>query len=1048
MNVRLRMACLLFGMSFGLYAQQVNSTGLQEMETAGWYRYTGSQSLSAEAFIEQYHQQLGLGEKDRLELQRVSYGKDGSEHRHYQQLHQGIPVEAGELIIHLRNNAVYLANGEIVSDLNLNPEASISESQALQYALNYFPAQIFAWEAKGEARPQGNLVILNKNFSKEAQQYQLSWKFDVYSYEPYDRNWVYINAQNGSLSHSLSRIHSQDTGTARTKYSGTRSIYTSYDSDSALYVLHDSLTGGGIYTFNMQKRTNKGTAIDFYDDDNYWNNFNANFDEAATDAHWGAERVYSYFKQHYNRFSYDDQNSPLNSFVHYDSNYVNAFWNGQEMTYGDGNGVASTPLISLDVVAHEITHGITEYTANLIYQGESGALNESFSDIFGAAIEFAYDSAGGDWKMGEDFLNTGNGLRNLRNPAQFNHPNTYKGNNWGQGLFFDNGYVHSNSGVQNFWYYLLSDGDSGVNDNNDRYDIEGLGYQAAADIAYHNLDNYLTRFSDHFDARMGAMQSAIDLYGACSNEYIQTTNAWYAVGVGEPTGDYDLSLDALVLPERDCSLGAAEDVIFVIRNNSCAQSITAGTAINLSYSINGGLLQTMSTVISNTLLPDSVAYIVHSQTADLSQTGNYDFFASISTSSDSLTYNNTYEQRVRQESYQNAEWKLLEVLNPISGCELNDSTNISLAAVFLGCDSLAVGTNISLDYSLSGTASQNIGTSLSRSVHYGDTLILDFPTNLNMDARGAYTLTLNLVYSGDPTLNNNRIVNYRVLKPYELLGGKIGFEDFAYADSLLIRHGNNSSSRRNSVASTGNRGLEIVGGPLVNYSDPFEVPRNDTAVWQVNPSFRSTYCTCVDARQEGALQLNFDLQQAYTRLIRRLRSEPSNSAYTSSLRVLANGQPVSGTFIASNPDGDGFQSQIVNLDDFAGQYFELCFETHLLVDKRTNSVTNDGDIINLDNIYLGSSGIGLKEPKVASFSFALYPNPHNGDFNIRLEKASAGTYELEVQDFQGRVISKRSIQTQAGDQNWNFSTDLAAGTYFVLLRSPEGKQYAQRMIIQ
>ena len=401
MNVRLRMAGLLFGMSFGLYAQQVSSTGLQELETAGWYRYTGDQSLSAESFIEQYRQQLGLGEKDRLELQRVSYGKDGSEHRHYQQMHQGIPVEAAELIIHLRNNAVYLANGEIVSDLNLNPEASISESQALQYALNYFPAQIFAWEANGEASPQGNLVILDKNFSKDAQQYQLSWKFDVYSYKPYDRNWVYINAQNGSLSHSLSRIHSQDTGTARTKYSGTRSIYTSYDSDSALYVLHDSLTGGGIYTFNMQKRTNKGTAIDFYDDDNYWNNFNANFDEAATDAHWGAERVYSYFKQHYNRFSYDDQNSPLNSFVHYDSNYVNAFWNGQEMTYGDGNGVASTPLISLDVVAHEITHGITEYTASLIYQGEAGALNESFSDIFGVAIEFAYDSAGGDWKMGE-----------------------------------------------------------------------------------------------------------------------------------------------------------------------------------------------------------------------------------------------------------------------------------------------------------------------------------------------------------------------------------------------------------------------------------------------------------------------------------------------------------------------------------------------------------------------------------------------------------------------------------------------------------------------
>ncbi len=1048
MNARLLLwGLLLFG-GISLNAQNGNSSDLLELEVEGWYRYTGSEKLNAQAFLQRYHQTLGLSSVDQLSLQRTSHGLDGSTHLHYQQLHQGIPIEAGELILHLRDNAVYMANGEIIKGFQSQISTQLDENEAFRKALEYFPSDLYRWEAEGKMRPQGSLIFADDQFTKNPQAYSLCWKFDIHSALPEDRNWVYINANNGELDLALSRIHTHDTGTAVTRYSGTRTIYTSFDPSLGKYVLRDSLSGGGIYTFNMENRTNKATAVDFEDDDNYWNNFNAQFNEVAGDAHWGAERVYSYFKNRYNYLSYDNQDSPLLSYVHFDSSFVNAFWNGQEMTYGDGNGTATTPLVSLDVVAHEIAHGITEYTANLIYQGEAGALNESFSDIFGAALEFEFDSAGGDWKIGEDFLNTGNGIRNMRNPSLFNHPDTYLGTDWGFGLFFDNGWVHFNSGVQNYWYYLLSDGDSGINDNNQGYDVEGIGFEKATDISFQNLDNYLTRFSDHHDARMGAIQSAIDLYGTCSNEYIQTRNAWYAAGVGEPTGTIDLSIDDILLPERDCSFSSSEIVNIGIRNNSCSQSIPAGATINIDYSINNGTVHSSSLNLTSALGAGNVIYFQHPQSADLSAVGAYDILATISYSADSLDYNNSLEKRVRQMTYQNADWNLVEIISPVSGCELDANTLFEVSAVFLGCDSLAMGTSIDLDFTNLGN-SQSSNTSLGTTVHYGDTIVLSFPSNVDLSARGANSFNFTLNFSGDPSQANNRIFNHRVLKPYELLGGKIGFEDFAYIDSLVVRQGPNNGNRRNSVASVGNRGLEIVGGPLVNYPDPFEVPRNDTVVWDVNPDFRSTFCTCVDASNETNLHLSFDLKQAYNRLIRRLRSEPSNSPHTSSLRILADGQQISPTFTPLTLSSDTFRTHLVDLNNFAGRYFELCFETHLMVDARTNNVTGDGDIINLDNIFLSNIDVGLNEEgRSQTVALKLYPNPNKGNFKLNLKDADAGTYRLWLQDVQGRILLRRNIETQTGAQTWEFDTKLSVGTYFLMVQMPNGDVQNVRMLVQ
>jgi len=133
--------------------------------------------------------------------------------------------------------------------------------------------------------------------------------------------------------------------------------------------------------------------------------------------------------------------------------------------------------------------------------------------------------------VGEDIGVT---LRSMSNPKAYGDPDTYLGTNWATGTG-DNGGVHTNSGVQNFWYYLLANGGSGTNDNGDSYNITPLGIFDAGAVAFRNNTVYLWSNSQYADARFYAIQSAIDLFGACSPEVVTTTDAWYAVGVGSRT---------------------------------------------------------------------------------------------------------------------------------------------------------------------------------------------------------------------------------------------------------------------------------------------------------------------------------------------------------------------------------------------------------------------------------------------------------------------------------------------------------------------------------
>lgn len=466
----------------------------------------------------------------------------GHVHYRYSQSYNGVKIEHSTWILHTKNGMVYSANGMIHKNLEGNT-GGISENEALNKAKDYVGADLYKWELPEEEAhvkwetndpnatyyPEGELVYVTSDYSYTEKSYRLAYKFNIYAQAPLFRGDIYVDAATGEIIYENEMVHhANETGTASTVYSGNQSIVA--DSFGGGYRLRETTRGNGVNTYDMNEGTSYGASVDFTDIDNFWDNVNANLDEYATDAHWGAEMTYDYFFLQHGRNSIDGNGFALNSYVHYDNNYANAFWDGQRMTYGDGDG-AWNPLTALDIAGHEITHGLTTFTADLVYQAESGALNESFSDIFGTCVENYARPANWNWLVGEDI---GSALRSMSNPNAYGDPDTYFGNNWASLTGGDNGGVHTNSGVQNFWFYLLTQGGTGTNDNSDAYSVNGQGFTKASSIAFRNLTVYLTDNSDYADARFYSIQSAVDLYGACSPEVEATTDAWYAVGVGGP----------------------------------------------------------------------------------------------------------------------------------------------------------------------------------------------------------------------------------------------------------------------------------------------------------------------------------------------------------------------------------------------------------------------------------------------------------------------------------------------------------------------------------
>ncbi|HEY5745875.1 MAG TPA: M4 family metallopeptidase [Chryseolinea sp.] len=492
-------------------------------------------TMTASSFMSNIHQYFNIPAEFTFVEAESNTDPLGMRHRLLQQYYNGILVEGMGYRLHEKGGFVTSVNGKAVRNMNPDMQASLTEEQAFQLATRYL-------QTKDTTVRRGKKLIVSKGFTLAPESFSIAFQFDI-DVSLIERWRISIDARTGQILNKVSLVNScaddeaapplpYMTGSGVTKYYGLKTIRIE-STGSGSQMVGQTEHGGIIGTYNFGNRpliilqlgipftppafTSSGTVFG---------------DQTAVSAQWAMEQAYEYYFKKHNRNSFDNIGGMIKSYAHVEEGWDNAVWTGKLLALGDGSN--NNPLVELDVISHELTHGVTQYEAGLQYSYESGALNESFSDILGKAVEFdIFGDAAATWQIGRRFRD--GGIRDMSNPNLKSQPDTYAGDMW-QTTSEDYGGVHTNSGVQNFWFYLLCKGGSGVNDHQVSYSVNAIGMEAAAKITYRNLTEYLGPQSDYLDSRIGSLLAAADLYGGNSTIYQEVDKAWDAVGViDEPT---------------------------------------------------------------------------------------------------------------------------------------------------------------------------------------------------------------------------------------------------------------------------------------------------------------------------------------------------------------------------------------------------------------------------------------------------------------------------------------------------------------------------------
>lgn len=484
--------------------------------------------------------QRQIGNVNDYRVKRVEIDELKMAHTHVQQTVDGVPIWEGEAIVHLR------PDGELSQITD-----QLKESVAINTKANFTPedALRFAKTSGGARRVLTQDPIIDLYIFRGEDRDHLAYRVEMPRLDGTSKTSVpvvFIDAHTGETVYEYDNLQ---TGTGNSLYSGNVTISTS--SAGSTFYMEDLTRRQGTFNMNNTGNTSTGTGgtqSRYTGTDDVWSATN---ERAGVDAHYGAAKTFDYYQTVHGRNGIDGNYGPgtttggansgvslVASRVHFGSGYNNAFWYQNMMSYGDGNGSTFSPLTTIDICGHEMTHGVTERTANLTYARESGALNESFSDIFGAMVEaFADGGVSADtWKIGEDAYTPGtpgDALRRMDNPNAVGDPDHYSvrlypGTCTPSNLNDQCG-VHTNSSISNHAYYLLVSGGtnrvSGVT-------VTGIGANDAARIFYRALTVYMTSSTNFAGARTATLNAATDLFGSSSSQYNGTATAWCSVGVG------------------------------------------------------------------------------------------------------------------------------------------------------------------------------------------------------------------------------------------------------------------------------------------------------------------------------------------------------------------------------------------------------------------------------------------------------------------------------------------------------------------------------------
>jgi Zn-dependent metalloprotease len=449
-------------------------------------------------------------------VQQSAPDEIGVEHVRFQQLHDGIPVVAGQVIVHLKGDYVIGANAEVLADTLVNTNPDLLAGEAVDKARALIDKVQDAATAADVSYSAPRLEVLNRGLLEPGSYpTRLTWFIEAKALAV--REFIWVDAHTGGVILHFSQLTSAK----------NRQVY---DAQS-----FNALPG------TLVRSEGSASSGDVDVDAAY--NYSGD--------------TYDYYLTQHGRDSFDNAGGTLISSVRYCEfflfcPYANAFWNGSQMVYGAGFAAAD------DADAHELTHAVTERTANLLYYMQSGALNESFSDIFGETVDLTNakgnDAAAVRWKIGEDLPASVGIIRDMMTPTNYGDPGKISDPQFATDYSADNGGVHTNSGVPNHGFALMVDGGT-YNGKT----VTGIGLTAAGKIQYRALTVYLTsgsNFIDDYNALQQACTDLIGVAGITSSTCVQVKNALDAV---ELNGTWPFNTPAPAL----CSSGPPTSTLFL-----------------------------------------------------------------------------------------------------------------------------------------------------------------------------------------------------------------------------------------------------------------------------------------------------------------------------------------------------------------------------------------------------------------------------------------------------------------------------------------------------
>ena len=1051
-NSMKKISILLFIMLFAFEGFNQNLNQLNSIATSkngtDWVKFKTSTKIKADALMNSYLQLFGLRSNvDVMKLIKTTSDKLGQRHDKYQQTYKGIVVEGAVYIVHSIDGLAKSCNGKLITNLAINIQPTVSKQKAINNALTFVNAEKYMWQDAGsEAQlksikndpnasyyPKAELVIVDKKYSHDAKLYRLAYKLEVYASQPLKKLLIFVDAQTGAIYHSLNMLKNSDKpGTALTQYDGTKTIMM--DSvNSTSYRLRENSRGNGLYTFSLNHTQVYTNALEITSTSPYFST-----DKVANEAHWASEMTYDYYFQKHGRNSYDNAGAALYSYVHYGTNYLNAFWDGTRMTYGDGGTSGYGPFTSLDVCGHEITHGVSENEAGFVYQDEPGALSESHSDIFGTCIEFFADTAA-NWTLGEDLNSTA--MRSLQNPKLFSQPDTYHGQNWNFDPNSDNGGVHDNDGVGNYWFYMLAKGDTGTNDNGFHYNIHGLGMDTAQAIAYRSLTTYLTPSSQYLDWYFAAVEAATDLYGSCSAAVKETALAWYAAGVGYPLSNTEIFLLNVTSPTTACGLNNV-NVGLDMYYAGCDSILTPGKKIVLAYKMDSNpiIYDTLS-LTANWYGGDTLQHI-SSLPFNVSTVGIHTLNCWAKLDANTTVFTDSIIQyQFTNILLQNVDVGPIKILSPISGCGLQNES-VSMKFSFFGCDSLPAGDTIPLSYKVNLQPIVTENYILNATMFPYDTITYTFITQANLSAEnGLITVQVKTAFPLDTFLTNNTLQT-SISNPVFMLEDTITFEETNPTDLFYVLTTNYSHALVSTTAhNTGVKGFLMTGGNAFDYLNILEFP-DGTNNWQVNDFLSAKIGFCVNASSWTEASLRFDLKQTDGGTIYTQYIGAGDYTNCSNLRVLANGTQMGPGFKPLTSGSDPFKTHYVSLNTYAGTQFNLEFESRCV----SKDTTVMGFPMKMDNVYLDNICItehpqgfeGIDDNVSSEFLAEVFPNPFTDWYMINMESKGKQTLDIAITDVSGRLVSFEKREATFGHNAFIFnSTTIQQGVYFIKI---QGKQ--------